>query len=432
MANIVFLLEHEEGHLLPTFQLAKRLAARGHQVSYVGLADAAELVQRQGYPFSPIMENVFPKGSTRTLRDQIEAAEAGEAGREVGYSDAAATDLFVGSLVRGEDLAAAVQTRQPDVLLVSSLFPLNALVMHYRFGIPVVLITPWLRPFPKAEYSRYIESSLMLLRGAGTELFRLIQEADPKAKRFQDIAARFIGLRELILCPADLDLPRPEWGQEPEVFYVEPSIELSRGRGDSFPWERLMPGRRLLYTSLGSQSQEAGREKLVAFHTAVAEAAGQLPEWQLVLSTGAIEPREITNLPETAIAARWVPQIPVLEKASLMITHGGLGTIKECIFHGVPMIAFPMDKDQPDNARRIVHHGLGLSGGEFSGASAGQIVSLVRQIEADSGFARRVAQMGDRFREVEESGIGVRLIEEMLPEETNRRSGLGFAEPAVG
>jgi zeaxanthin glucosyltransferase len=417
MANIVFLLEHEEGHLLPTFQLAKRLAARGHQVSYVGLADAAELVQRQGYPFSTIMENVFPKGSTRTLRGQVEAAEAGEAGREVGYSDGAVTDLFVGSLVRGEDVTAAIQARQPDVLLVSSLFPLNALVMHYRFGIPVVLITPWLRPFRKAEYSRFIESSLMLLRGAGTELFRLIQEADPEAKRFQDIAARFIGMRELILCPADLDLPRPEWGQEqePEVFYVEPSIELSRGRDDSFPWERILPGRRLLYASLGSQSQEAGREKLVAFHMAVAEAAGQLPEWQLVLSTGAIEPREITSLPETAIAARWVPQIPVLEKASLMITHGGLGTVKECILHGVPMIAFPMDKDQPDNARRIVHHGLGLSGGEFSGASAGQIVSLVRQIEADPGFARRVAQMGDRLREVEESGIGVRLIEEVLP-----------------
>ena len=415
MANVVFLLEHEEGHLLPTFQLAKRLVARGHQVSYIGLADAAELVQRQGYPFSPIMENVFPKGSTRTLRDQIEAAEDGEVGRPLGYSNEAVADLFIGSLVRGEDVTAAIRTRQPDVLLISSLYPPSALVMHYRFRIPIILLTPWLRPFPKAEYSKFIEMSMLHLRGAATELFSLIQKSEPTAKRFQDIAQRFIGMRELILCPAELDLPRPEWGPEPEVFHIEPSIELSRGRADSFPWERLLPGRPLLYASLGSQSHEAGREKLVAFYTAVAEAAGQLPEWQLILSTGAVEPREITSLPETAIAARWVPQIPVLEKASVMITHGGLGTVKECIFHGVPMIAFPMDKDQPENARRIVHHGLGLSGGDFVGASAGQIVSLVRLVHEDPGFARRVRRMRDRFREVEESGIGVQRIEEVLP-----------------
>jgi zeaxanthin glucosyltransferase len=415
MANVVFLLEHEEGHLLPTFQLARRLAARGHQVSYIGLADAAELVERQGYPFSTIMENVFPKGSTRTMRDRIEAADTGVTGRRVGYSDDSLTDLFIGSLVRGEDVAAAIRARQPDVLLVSSLFPLNALVMSYRFGIPIALITPWLRPFPKVDYAQYIEMWLVKLRGAGTELFRLIQTADPKAKRFQDIAARFIALRELILCPAELDLPRPDWPPETEVFHVEASIDLNRGRNDSFPWERLLPDRRLLYASLGSQSQEAERDNLLAFHTAVAAAATQLPDWQLVLSTGAIEPREIPGLPETAIAMRWVPQIPVLEKARLMITHCGLGTVKECIFHGVPMLGFPIDKDQPDTALRIVHHGLGLSGGVFSGASAGQIVTLVRQIEADPAFLERVGRMRDHFREVEESGISVRLIEEMLP-----------------
>jgi zeaxanthin glucosyltransferase len=432
MASVVFLLEHEEGHLLPTFQLAKRLTTRGHQVSYIGLADAAELVERQGYPFSPIMENVFPKGSTRTLRDKIEAAEGGEAARNLGYSDETVADLFIGSLVRGEDVAAAIRTRQPDVLLISSLYPPSALVMHYRFRIPILLITPWLRPFPKTEYVKFIEMSLAHLRGAAPDLVDLVQKTEPTAKRFQDIARPFLAMRELILCPAELDLPRPEWGPEHEVFHIEPSIELSRGREDSFPWERLLPGRPLLYASLGSHSHEAGREKLAAFYTAVAEAAGQLPEWQLVLATGAVEPREITNLPETAIAARWVPQIPVLEKASVMITHGGLGTVKECIFHGVPMVAFPLDKDQPENARRIVHHGLGLSGGGIADASAVQIVPLVRLVHEDPGFARRVRRMRNRFREVEESGIGVRLIEEMLPVGTSARSGSGFAKPAVG
>jgi UDP:flavonoid glycosyltransferase YjiC (YdhE family) len=41
MSSIAFLIEHEEGHLNPTFQLARRLAARGHRIVYLGLADGA-------------------------------------------------------------------------------------------------------------------------------------------------------------------------------------------------------------------------------------------------------------------------------------------------------------------------------------------------------------------------------------------------------
>jgi zeaxanthin glucosyltransferase len=414
MANIVFLLEHEEGHILPTFRLAQRLAVRGHRVSYIGLADGAGMVERQGFPFAAILEDVFPPGSTRTLRAKIEAAEAGETGRPIGYVDDRFADTYLGSLVRGEDLATAVAAMQPDLFLVSSLYPLHSLVLSYRFGLPVALITPWLRPFSRPAYSQYVEEALLRLRGAGMDFFRLAQKADPAARRLQDLTARFLAFRELVLCPKELDLPRPDWVAEHEVYHVEPSIDVSRGREDEFPWHRLLPERKLVYCSLGSQSQQGGRAKLLAFQHAAAEAARRLPDWQLVLSTGAIDPQELTELPEDAIAVRWVPQIPVLEKAALMITHGGLGTVKECIFHGVPMIVFPMLYDQPDNAARVLHHGLGLAGGDYGGAAAGQIVELVRQVQEDSSIRRNMDWMRDCFRKAENAGESVRLIEEVL------------------
>ena len=49
MAKITFLLEHEEGHLNPTFRLARRLATRGHSVAYMGLADGGNYVRSQGF-----------------------------------------------------------------------------------------------------------------------------------------------------------------------------------------------------------------------------------------------------------------------------------------------------------------------------------------------------------------------------------------------
>lgn len=429
MSNITFLLEHEEGHLLPTFQLAKRLAVRGHQVSYIGLADASDLIERQGFAFAPIMEDLFPTGSTRTLRNRIEASESEKGGNPVGYMAANhLADTYVGSLVRGQDLETAVHTMQTDLFLVGSMFPLNPLVLLYRFQRPVILVTPWLRSFPKQDYATLLEAALLRLHGSGMDFFKLARKADPKARRLADIASKFLVMRELILCPQDFDLPRPDWRKEQEVFYIEPSIELSRGRQDNFPWERILPDRRLLYCSLGSQSQIIGREPMHRFLSTVAEAARRLPEWQLVMATGLLNPEEIPGLPENSVVARWVPQIPILERASLMITHGGLGTIKECIFHGVPMVAFPLLSDQPENGRRIAHHGLGLSG-DFKNVLSDEIVSLVRQVGEDPSYRDNVSRMRQRFHEVEQSGIGVQRIEEVLERSHRVESSVRLPSP---
>jgi UDP:flavonoid glycosyltransferase YjiC (YdhE family) len=59
-----------------------------------------------------------------------------------------------------------------------------------------------------------------------------------------------------------------------------------------------------------------------------------------------------------------VPQLKVLEKADLFITHGGFGGIKEAIFYKVPMLVYPLDMhyDQNGNAFKIEHFGLGKRG----------------------------------------------------------------------
>lgn len=57
----------------------------------------------------------------------------------------------------------------------------------------------------------------------------------------------------------------------------------------------------------------------------------------------------------------FIPQIDILKYADLMITHGGLGSIKECMDAGVPLLVVPINQelDQPGNAARIEANGLG-------------------------------------------------------------------------
>ena len=55
----------------------------------------------------------------------------------------------------------------------------------------------------------------------------------------------------------------------------------------------------------------------------------------------------------------YAPQLELLEKATLMITHAGMNTTMECVKNGVPMVAIPVANDQPGVAARIAWTGAG-------------------------------------------------------------------------
>ena len=70
------------------------------------------------------------------------------------------------------------------------------------------------------------------------------------------------------------------------------------------------------------------------------------------------------NLPGHVFLFNRLPQPEILKYTDLFITHAGLGSIKESIAAGVPMLAYPFTKewDSNGNAVKIAYHRLGLKG----------------------------------------------------------------------
>ena len=71
--------------------------------------------------------------------------------------------------------------------------------------------------------------------------------------------------------------------------------------------------------------------------------------------------RPLTRVPSNVHVVESVPHGAVLPHVDLAITHGGHGTLIRALACGVPVMVVPISRDQPDNAARAVHHGVGIT-----------------------------------------------------------------------
>jgi MGT family glycosyltransferase len=55
-----------------------------------------------------------------------------------------------------------------------------------------------------------------------------------------------------------------------------------------------------------------------------------------------------------------VPQLEVLQRASAFITHGGMNSIHEALYYGVPLILIPHQLEQLFGSQIVAERGAGL------------------------------------------------------------------------
>lgn len=187
--------------------------------------------------------------------------------------------------------------------------------------------------------------------------------------RYAPRGVEFRGGKEIVIPPTVFNFP-----------VVESALSFKRVLGEENRKERLSPrylkcvdrivdlrahGKKVVYVSLGTLSMND--KKLAArFFMMLRRVCREMEGIAcFVISISRnVFPIDFVPYSRNIFLFKRVPQLHLLPYCDLMITHGGMNSITECISNEVPMLVYPLDKnwDQPGNAARVVYHGMGLKG----------------------------------------------------------------------
>jgi zeaxanthin glucosyltransferase len=449
--KILILVWPETSAYNATFRLARVLSQRGYEVVYAVPARWQDHITRQG--FQAICLNIL-LGLSPASTDWWRYVMAGqdEAHQQI-------RNLC-------ESLAWIKSDGFALVLLYATLWH-YAPVMH-RFDIPYILINPclasvWsleippifssLQPLSKHRLLNRIQCAIawFMLRyfGAFNHCYRGIIQAycsDGHAQirdigtmvkhffystfeRFRmpvyyqllhiarqdgidigwgDYGHRLVG-PELVLGPQVIDFPRR--ASQHARLYVGACVDTERVE-DSFDWSQVNEVKPIVYCAMGSHGGYWNQENRLRLIESVIEALKAHPELQLLLQTTESERARFEPLPDNILAAPWFPQLQVLSRASLMISHGGFGTVREALFYGVPMIIFPCGVDQPGNAARVTWSHVGLMGDIRTVTPA--IISAMLETIQEQPYRDNAIRLSKSLQVENTCGEAVALIETVL------------------
>jgi MGT family glycosyltransferase len=406
------------GHLNPMAALGRKVRTRGHEVVFVGIPDIEPMIRASDLTFIPYCENEFPAGSL----DQYLAPIS----RLHGLAAVQHTNLHLTpSLAKAafEHLPRLINEIGIEALVIDTLHRFVELV-PMSLGIPCVHIWNTLHidgtgTTPTCIYDwpheNIPEARVRNLEG----LKKLGAIASPPlglAKAYAEKAGLQIDwtnpatavprLAVITQTPKEFDFQGIPW--PPQFHYAGPFHESDGHASIPFPWEKLN-GKPLIYASLGTLVNG-----LDHVYKIILEAVGKLPEAQVVLSIGTnIDPDRLGPIPPGTIIVRKAPQIELLKRAALCITHAGLNTTLESLAQGVPMVAIPIAFDQPGISARIAHHGAG----EFirlDDLSVNNLLELIRKVLTNRSYAERAHYFKEVIARTRGLDIAADVIEQAL------------------
>ncbi|MEC1667752.1 macrolide family glycosyltransferase [Bacillus mojavensis] len=367
------------GHVNPTLALVEKLCEKGHRVTYATTEEFAASVQQAGAEalIYHTSLNIDPK----QIREMIEKNET-------------PISLLKESLSILPQLEDLYQNDHPD-LIIYDFIALAGKLFADKLHIPVIKLCS---SYAQNEsFQLGSEDMLLKMKEAEAEFKAYLEQEQLPAVSFEQLAVP--EALNIVFMPKSFQIQHetfddrfcfvgPSLGKRTE----QESLEIEKGNGP------------LMLISLGTAFNawpEFYKMCIEAFRNS---------SWQVIMSVGkTIDPESLDEIPANFTIRQSVPQLEVLAKADLFISHGGMNSTMEAMNAGVPLVVIPQMYEQELTAKRVDELGLGV----YLPKEEVTVSRLQEAVQAVSGDQEVLSRVKNMQKDVKEAGGAERAAAEI-------------------
>ncbi len=337
MSKILFLNGNAHGHVNPTLPVVAELTKRGEEVIYFSTKEFEQKIEATGAKFMDYGSKLYdffmnykPVGSHPfySLADVLLGMDRVVVPLVLDRIQDVEIDSIIHDSMFGAGNIIARKLNLPAICSCTT-FAMN------KLPLPIHMLEPGFHP------------QLDLL-------YKELKEAQTEWNMDKlDIMDVFFK-KEKINLVFTSRMFQPDADSFDETFhFVGPSIAV-RNEKHYFPFEELNDGT-TVYISMGTINNQC-----LDFYLKCIEAFSN-QNYKVIMSVGnKVDIAALGEIPKNIIVRNHVPQLEVLQRSAVFISHGGLNSVSEALYYGVPVIAVPQANDQPMVANQLVKLGAGL------------------------------------------------------------------------
>ena len=315
MKKILFIVIPEKGHINPSIGVAQHLQSMGHDITFYAPHDISEQLNLAGLhnfigPLERCSDNQG-KDFAKQVQDKV-------------WLRNWIKELLIDNAYAGiEPLRKIVKNY--DIVICDPMI-YAAVIACEKENILWVALSNSLNPVLDDNISSDLLDTVDWLSESREQLFDQIDIS------FRGCDALSPNLT-IAFSTSDLTTRSVEG-----VKQVGPAKTLhQRGDEASFPWGKIIPNIPIIYASFGSQiyhQPEIFNNLIIAISS--------MPV-QLIAATHDLE---FDSVPDKVILCGYSPQIEILKKSDILITHGGANSVMESLAANVPVLINPICNDQ--------------------------------------------------------------------------------------
>ncbi len=379
----------DPGHVFPAVSLARGMARRGHEVVVETWPQWRGAVEDAGLAFAGADEyQVFPPPK-----------EGSPGGGEAALA-----------------LMSLLEDFRPDVV-VNDVLTLAPALAAEKYGCAWATLVPHVYPAGNRGMPLFATGALPPRSGLGRGFWklsdRLLERGLVRGREDLNAQRKVAGLP-----PTE----RFHGGMSPDLVLVAtyPQLEYPRPWPDHvhvtgpMPFEIPHPDTDLpggddpLVLVAPSTSQDPDNRLVRA---SLAALAGE--PVRVVATTNRVVPSRPIPVPSNAVLVDWLSYSQVMPQASLVICHGGHGTVARALADGVPVLTCPAAGDMNETAARVTWAGVGLSV-KWSLTGARSLRWAVAEVLGDPSYRDRAREISRWSEENDGAATGSRLIEALV------------------